>query len=123
MARYDENKGVRCSFCGKQQDQVDRIIAGQGASYICNECVSLCTSILGYEFVPMKIGQQYRQEVANEFGRLPKPAEIKQTLDDYAIGQDDAKIALSVAVYNHYKRIANPALSQENKTDEVARKG
>jgi len=105
MARYDENKGVRCSFCGKQQDQVDRIIAGQGASYICNECVVLCTSLLGYELAPSKIGQHYRQDVSIEFGRLPKPAEIKQTLDDYAIGQDDAKIALSVAVYNHYKRL------------------
>ena len=105
MARYDETKGVRCSFCGKRQDQVDRIIAGQGASYICNECVSLCTSILGYEFVPMKIMQPEKPELAADFGRLPKPAEIKETLDDYAIGQDDAKIALSVAVYNHYKRL------------------
>ena len=105
MARYDDNKGVRCSFCGKQQDQVDRIIAGQGASYICNECVSLCTSILGYEFVPMKMGHPDLPNYAGDFGRLPKPADIKQTLDDYAIGQNDAKIALSVAVYNHYKRL------------------
>ena len=101
MARYEDTKGVRCSFCGKRQDQVDRIIAGQGASYICNECVSLCTSILGYEFVPMKIVQTDKSEIAAEFGRLPKPAEIKETLDDYAIGQEEAKIALSVAVYNH----------------------
>lgn len=55
MAKYDDNKIVRCSFCGKRQDQVNRIIAGQGASYICNECIALCTSILGDEFVPMKI--------------------------------------------------------------------
>ena len=105
MPRYEETKGVRCSFCGKRQDQVDRIIAGQGASYICNECVSLCTSILGYEFVPMKIVHQDIPEMTANFGRLPKPAEIKETLDDYAIGQNDAKIALSVAVYNHYKRL------------------
>jgi len=107
MARYDETKGVRCSFCGKRQDQVDRIIAGQGASYICNECVSLCTSILGYEFVPMKIVQSDKPDLAIDFGRLPKPAEIKKTLDDYAIGQDEAKTALSVAVYNHYKRLVH----------------
>jgi ATP-dependent Clp protease ATP-binding subunit ClpX len=105
MARYDESKGVRCSFCGKRQDQVDRIIAGQGASYICNECVSLCTSVLGYEFNPVKILQQNRSELAADFGRLPKPEDIKKTLDDYAIGQEEAKIALSVAVYNHYKRL------------------
>jgi len=105
MARYDETKGVRCSFCGKRQDQVERIIAGQGASYICNECISLCTSILGEEFTPMKIVQTERTEFNIDFGRLPKPAEIKATLDDYAIGQEDAKIALSVAVYNHYKRL------------------
>ena len=107
MARYDETKGVRCSFCGKRQDQVDRIIAGQGASYICNECVSLCTSILGYEFVPMKIVQTEKSDLAIDFGRLPKPIEIKRALDDYAIGQEDAKIALSVAVYNHYKRLVH----------------
>jgi len=105
MAWYDDNKGVRCSFCGKQQDQVDRIIAGQGASYICNECVSLCTSILGYEFVPSKMSHSDMLNYSGDFGRLPKPADIKQTLDDYAIGQDEAKISLSVAVYNHYKRL------------------
>jgi len=105
MARYDDNKGVRCSFCGKQQDQVDRIIAGQGASYICNECVSLCTSILGYEFVPSKMSHSDMINNYGDFGRLPKPADIKRTLDDYAIGQDEAKISLSVAVYNHYKRL------------------
>jgi len=104
MARYD-NAGVRCSFCGKQQDQVERIIAGQGASYICNECVSLCTSILGYEIVQMKGLSSDLQDYSGDFGRLPKPADIKQTLDDYAIGQDEAKITLSVAVYNHYKRL------------------
>jgi len=104
MARYDENKGIRCSFCGKQQDQVDRIIAGQGASYICNECVLLCIGILEYEYIPSKVITTDR---FNEFGRLPTPAEIKQTLDDYAIGQDGAKTALAVAVYNHYKRLVH----------------
>jgi len=114
MARYDETKGVRCSFCGKRQDQVDRIIAGQGASYICNECVSLCTSILGYEFVPMKIVQSDKPDLSIDFGNLPKPIDIKKTLDDYAIGQEDAKITLAVAVYNHYKRLVN---QDDNETE------
>ena len=103
MAKYDDNKIVRCSFCGKRQDQVNRIIAGQGASYICNECIALCTSILGDEFVPMKIVKS--GETGSTVERLPKPAEIRAVLDDYVIGQDAAKITLSVAVYNHYKRI------------------
>ena len=103
MAKYDDNKIVRCSFCGKRQDQVNRIIAGQGASYICNECIALCTSILGDEFVPMKIVRSGESGDAVE--RLPRPAEIRAVLDEYVIGQDTAKISLSVAVYNHYKRI------------------
>jgi len=115
MARYDEGKGVRCSFCGKRQDQVDRIIAGQGASYICNECVALCTSILGDEFIPMKILQSERQELDIEFGRLPKPAEIRAILDEYVVGQDDVKVALAVAVYNHYKRLLH--LSDNDNTE------
>jgi len=114
MARYDEGKGVRCSFCGKKQDQVDRIIAGQGASYICNECVALCTSILGDDFLPMKILHSERQDLDFDFGQLPKPAEIRATLDDYVVGQDEVKIALAVAVYNHYKRIVN---MNENDTE------
>ena len=105
MPRYDDKKTIRCSFCGKQQDSVERIIAGQNATYICNECVSLCTSILGYEVSPLRLPNSQVTEFPSDFGRLPKPAEIKKTLDDYAIGQDDAKIALSVAVYNHYKRL------------------
>jgi len=105
MAKYDDVKGIRCSFCGKRQEQVDRIIAGHGSTYICNECVVLCTSILGEEFDPMKMVQPERSELDIDYGRLPKPADIRATLDLYAIGQEDAKIALSVAVYNHYKRI------------------
>jgi ATP-dependent Clp protease ATP-binding subunit ClpX len=92
MAKYDDNKIVRCSFCGKRQDQVNRIIAGQGASYICNECIALCTSILGDEFVPMKIVRSEESDGLVE--RLPKPAEIRAVLDDYVIGQDKAKISL-----------------------------
>lgn len=105
MAKSDDGRIVRCSFCGKRQDQVERIIAGHSASYICNECVSLCNSILEDEFVPMKIMQTEKKELDIELGRLPKPAEIKGILDEYVIGQEDVKITLSVAVYNHYKRL------------------
>ena len=96
---------VRCSFCGKRQDQVERIIAGHGASYICNECVTLCTSILGDEFIPMKIMQPVNRELDIDFSRLPKPADIRAVLDDYVVGQDEVKVSLSVAVYNHYKKL------------------
>jgi len=103
MAKSDDTRGVRCSFCGKRQEQVSRIIAGQGATYICNECVSLCTSILADELIPMNFTRAEQHEM--EIGRLPKPADMRATLDEYAIGQEEAKIALSVAVYNHYKRL------------------
>ena len=105
MPKHEDTKGVRCSFCGKRQDQVDRIIAGHGASYICNECVSLCTTILGDEFIPMQIMQREPSEIDIDFGRLPKPADIRSILDEYVVGQENVKIALSVAVYNHYKRL------------------
>ncbi|NLM83106.1 MAG: ATP-dependent Clp protease ATP-binding subunit ClpX [Clostridiales bacterium] len=103
MPKYDDNKIVRCSFCGKRQDQVSRIIAGQGSCYICNECVALCTSILGDEFLPIRTSP--RGDIGETIERLPKPAEIRAVLDDYVIGQEEAKVTLSVAVYNHYKRI------------------
>lgn len=95
----DEKRSVRCSFCGKQQEQVKRIIAGPGA-YICNECVHLCISILDDSQ-----DSQIRHSGLEPADTLPKPKEIKEILDQYVIGQDDAKIALSVSVYNHYKRI------------------
>ena len=88
---------ARCSFCDKTQDQVRRIIAGNGV-YICDECVALCQEIIADD-----LGTAPTQEPQN----LPKPTEIKAVLDEYVIGQDSAKIALSVAVYNHYKRIAS----------------
>ena len=95
MARNE----IRCSFCGKRQEQVKRIIAGPNV-YICNECVELCSTILHEEM---------HSGVAPEFqisDKLPTPKEIKAYMDSYIIGQDEAKVALSVAVYNHYKRIA-----------------
>ena len=97
MAR-DEYKSVRCSFCGKHQEQVDRIIAGPGA-YICNECVQLCMNILGEEYDDAAPVSRDMPDV------IPTPKEICAVLDEYIIGQEGAKVALSVAVYNHYKRI------------------
>ena len=99
MARNDEKKSIRCSFCGKHQDQVRRLIAGPGA-YICNECVQLCMDILSDDVDLPEEG--YAGEIPDE---IPTPREIHQVLDQYIIGQDQAKVALSVAVYNHYKRI------------------
>ena len=104
MAKY-ENRFVRCSFCGKRQDQVEQMITGHGASCICNECVAVCVGVLGDEYIPMKIIPPERVELDIDFSHLPKPAEIHSTLSKYAIGQENAKIALSVAVYNHYKRL------------------
>ena len=91
-------ESIRCSFCGKRQEQVNRIIAGPNV-YICNECIDLCSSILRDE---MKNGETQDLELPDT---LPTPREIKTYMDRYIIGQDEAKIALSVAVYNHYKRI------------------
>lgn len=98
MAKNDERKPVRCSFCGKHQEQVARIIAGPGA-YICNECVHLCMSILDDAYNPE---EQTNPDVPDV---IPTPREIRDVLDQYIIGQEDAKVTLSVAVYNHYKRI------------------
>lgn len=98
MPKNDEHKSIHCSFCGKNQEQVSRIIAGPRA-YICNECVHLCMSIL-----------EDAEEGPEVFGQgtpdvIPTPREIHKVLDQYIIGQEEAKVALSVAVYNHYKRI------------------
>ncbi len=100
MARNEDKKNIRCSFCNKHQDQVRRMIAGP-AAYICNECVQLCVSILdeGYEVLEPNSLAQAVPDV------IPTPREIHTVLDQYIIGQDEAKVALSVAVYNHYKRI------------------
>ena len=93
---------IRCSFCGKSQDQVRKMIAGAGNVYICDECIELCSEILDEELGP-------DMEGAPDFSgiNLLKPKEIKAFLDDYVIGQDEAKKVLSVAVYNHYKRITS----------------
>ncbi len=98
MAPKNDEKKVRCSFCGKSQEQVIKLIAGPGV-YICNECVELCSDIIDEGFEP-------DLELSDEFS-IPKPHEIRSTLDEYVIGQDMAKRALAVAVYNHYKRITS----------------
>ncbi|BDR68115.1 ATP-dependent Clp protease ATP-binding subunit ClpX [Clostridium tetani] len=95
MAKNDDKKQLKCSFCGKKQDQVKRLVAGPGV-YICDECIELCSEI---------ITDELEEDINTDMSSLPKPSEIKSYLDDYVIGQDDAKKALSVAVYNHYKRI------------------
>lgn len=102
MSRDGEmrEKPVRCSFCNKLQSQVDKLIAGPGV-FICNECVELCSSIIDEQ---EQAAPKVRPSDKGGF-TLPKPMEIKQRLDEYVIGQEEAKVVLSVAVYNHYKRI------------------
>ena len=95
MAKFEDKKQLKCSFCGKNQDQVKRLIAGPGVN-ICDECIDLCSDIIQDEF---------EDNVELDTTALPKPTEIKAYLDQYVIGQDRAKKALSVAVYNHYKRV------------------
>ena len=95
----DKSGGIRCSFCGKPQEAVRKIIAGPGV-FICDECVSLCTDIIEEEV--------YEEgKDLEELAQIPSPDEIKKVLDEYVIGQEEAKKTLSVAVYNHYKRINN----------------
>ncbi|WP_052256180.1 ATP-dependent Clp protease ATP-binding subunit ClpX [Salinicoccus sp. YB14-2] len=105
MIKFNEDDtNLTCSFCGKDQEQVKKLIAGSGV-YICNECIELCYEI---------IEEELKTEHKAIFTELPKPQEILESLNDYVIGQDNAKRALSVAVYNHYKRI-----NQESSDDDV----
>ncbi|HOH89634.1 MAG TPA: ATP-dependent Clp protease ATP-binding subunit ClpX, partial [Bacillota bacterium] len=104
MAKFDDKKQLKCSFCGKNQEQVRRLIAGPGV-YICDECIELCQEIIDEEFY---------EELDTELQDVPKPAQIKEFLDQYVIGQEEAKKALAVAVYNHYKRI-----NSDYKIDDV----
>ncbi|TYS84082.1 ATP-dependent protease ATP-binding subunit ClpX [Rossellomorea aquimaris] len=105
MFKFNDEKGqLKCSFCGKTQDQVRKLVAGPGV-YICDECIELCT-----EIVEEELGTE--EEV--EFKDVPKPKEIREILDEYVIGQEQAKKSLAVAVYNHYKRI-----NSNSKVDDV----
>jgi len=92
---FNEKGQLKCSFCGKLQDQVKKLVAGPGV-YICDECIELCNEI---------IEEELSEDLGLELGDIPKPREIKEILDQYVIGQEQAKKSLSVAVYNHYKRI------------------
>ena len=106
MLKFGDDKGqLKCSFCGKTQDQVRKLVAGPGV-YICDECIELCNEIIAEEF---------SEDVEVELKDVPKPHDIRAILDQYVIGQDEAKKTLSVAVYNHYKRIN----STQPKGDDV----
>lgn len=106
MTKKEDSANFRCSFCGKPQSQVKRLVAGPGV-YICNECIDLCSEIIDEE-----LGTEDEFILTD----LPKPIEIKRHLDEYVIGQEDAKKTLAVAVYNHYKRINN---KEQGKDKEV----
>ncbi len=132
MPKYDSH--LKCSFCGKSQEQVRKLIAGPGV-YICDECVELCNEILDEELidssappVPQPVPRPEEQPPKRRthaerltLGQIPKPTDIKKYLDDYVIGQDEAKKVLSVAVYNHYKRLSclNPSKTKGGFDDTV----
>lgn len=103
----DDMSTVRCSFCGKSQDEVRKIVAGPGV-FICNECIDLCKDIIDEEFY---------EEAVQEFEEVPKPNEILDALDEYVIGQERAKKVLSVAVYNHYKRIGHMDMAEKGEVE------
>lgn len=110
MGKNDTPRNLRCSFCGKTQENVKKLVAGPGV-YICNECVDLCTSIIEAEGLnEEELGYTLAEEI-------PSPKEIKKTLDDYVIGQEEAKRTLSVAVYNHYKRIIHEEETEKSDDD------
>ncbi|MCR5756369.1 MAG: ATP-dependent Clp protease ATP-binding subunit ClpX [Selenomonas sp.] len=105
MLKFGDEKGqLKCSFCGKTQEQVKKLVAGPGV-YICDECIELCNEIIEEEF---------SEEAEVELKDVPKPKDIRAILDQYVIGQDDAKKSLAVAVYNHYKRINMSAAKTED---------
>ena len=129
MAKFDAH--LKCSFCGKSQEQVRKLIAGPGV-YICDECIDLCNEILDEELVEGQAGARQGQgdpsrkqaaprkpsKPAPTLATIPKPQEIKAHLDEQVVGQNDAKKVLSVAVYNHYKRILNPTHDSEVEIDK-----
>ena len=105
MKKKDEKDTLRCSFCGRTGDEVRKLVAGPNV-YICDECVEVCQHIIEEELGPDTTGFRLKH--------VPTPREIKAHLDEYVIGQDDAKVSLAVAVYNHYKR-----LQTDNVVDDV----
>ncbi len=107
MAGKNSDDKVRCSFCNKTQDQVRKLIAGPGGVYICDECVDICSDIIEEEY-------EEETEIEEMEINLLKPVEIKKFLDDYVIGQEEAKKVLAVSVYNHYKRVMAPKDEEED---------
>jgi ATP-dependent Clp protease ATP-binding subunit ClpX len=104
MFKFGDDRGqLKCSFCGKAQEQVKKLIAGPGV-YICDDCIELCNEIIEEEFT---------RDHEIELDSIPKPKEIREALDEYVIGQEEAKKALSVAVYNHYKRINSNVFTED----------
>lgn len=117
MPKHDDSR-LKCSFCGKSQDQVKKLIAGPEV-YICDECVELCNEILDEEFFEGKEKDANDETEEKEEKSIPKPHEIKAYLDQYIIGQDDAKKVLAVAVYNHYKRLKHNKDSKSKDSVEI----
>ncbi len=112
MAKFgDTGELLKCSFCGKSQKQVKKLIAGPGV-YICDECIELCNEI---------IEEELTETAELSFDNLPNPREVRAFLDDYVVGQEDAKKILSVAVYNHYKRIQYQQSSNIGRRDDIER--
>ena len=101
--KIDDSKKCRCSFCGKPEDKVKKLVEGPGV-YICNECVELCVDLFKEESMSLDI---------ESLKDIPKPAEIFDFLNEYIIGQDAAKKSLSVAIYNHYKRIHSKVINTD----------
>ena len=108
MSKYDENKQLRCSFCGQPQSQVTRLVAGPGV-YICDECIQVCLDIINDG-----VQSEQMPDSGEKVYKLPKPKEISEILSEYVIEQDRAKRALAVAVYNHYKRINGKKTAEED---------
>jgi ATP-dependent Clp protease ATP-binding subunit ClpX len=115
MAKHEDSR-LKCSFCGKSQDQVKKLIAGPEV-YICDECVDLCNEILDEEFFEAEEGE--KSTSLPEISKVPKPVEIKSFLDDHIVGQEDAKRILSVAVYNHYKRVNHNLSNKEKDSKDI----
>ena len=113
----DSYKPLHCSFCGKPESQVERLIAGPGV-YICNECVMLCDEMLAEDPLP---GSRPKGDLGVEEMNLLTPQQIKERLDEYVIGQEEAKKTLAVSVYNHYKRVFSDLVDQEDDGIELAK--
>ena len=106
MAIKNGDYKIRCSFCGKTEDQVRKLIAGPDGSYICDECVEICSEIIEEEVA--------RDRMSGSDINLMTPMEMKEVLDEYVVGQDEAKKVLAVSVYNHYKRIKSQKYTAED---------